>query len=36
MAEHAGVDAKLLIGDDRFSTNPKLNNVRQRLARRRA
>jgi ceramide glucosyltransferase len=27
MARHAGVGAKLLIGDDRVSLNPKLNNV---------
>jgi ceramide glucosyltransferase len=27
MAENAGVCARLLIGDDRVSTNPKLNNV---------
>ncbi|HEY2527418.1 MAG TPA: ceramide glucosyltransferase [Xanthobacteraceae bacterium] len=27
MAEHAGVDARLLVGDERLSTNPKLNNV---------
>jgi ceramide glucosyltransferase len=27
IAEHPGVPAKLLIGDDRVSTNPKLNNV---------
>lgn len=27
MAEHAGAGAKLLIGDDRVSLNPKLNNV---------
>jgi ceramide glucosyltransferase len=27
MAEHPGVNAKLLIGDDRLSSNPKLNNV---------
>jgi ceramide glucosyltransferase len=27
IAEHPGVSAKLLIGDDRVSTNPKLNNV---------
>ncbi len=27
IAEHSGVAAKLLIGDDRVSTNPKLNNV---------
>jgi ceramide glucosyltransferase len=29
MATHAGVDAKLLIADDRFCANPKLNNVRK-------
>ncbi len=27
IAEHAGVDTRLLTGDDRVSTNPKLNNV---------
>jgi ceramide glucosyltransferase len=27
MAEHAGVSARLLIGNDRVSPNPKLNNV---------
>jgi ceramide glucosyltransferase len=27
IAEHAGVRAKLLVGDDRVSSNPKLNNV---------
>jgi ceramide glucosyltransferase len=27
MAQHAGVGARLLIGDDRISANPKLNNV---------
>ncbi|MDE2285165.1 MAG: glycosyltransferase [Hyphomicrobiales bacterium] len=27
MAQHANVGARLLIGDDRISTNPKLNNV---------
>jgi ceramide glucosyltransferase len=27
MAEHAGASAKLLIGEDRVSLNPKLNNV---------
>ncbi len=27
MAEHAGSGARLLIGDDRISSNPKLNNV---------
>jgi ceramide glucosyltransferase len=27
MAENRGIDAKLLIGDDRVSPNPKLNNV---------
>ncbi len=27
MTEHAGVSARLLIGDERVSTNPKLNNV---------
>jgi ceramide glucosyltransferase len=27
IAQHPGVGAKLLIGDDRVSTNPKLNNV---------
>jgi ceramide glucosyltransferase len=27
IAEHTGVNAKLLIGDDRVSSNPKLNNV---------
>jgi ceramide glucosyltransferase len=27
MAEHAGANVRLLIGDDRVSTNPKLNNV---------
>jgi ceramide glucosyltransferase len=27
IAEHPSADAKLLIGDDRVSTNPKLNNV---------
>jgi ceramide glucosyltransferase len=29
MAENAGANAKLLIGDDRGSPNPKLNNVRK-------
>jgi ceramide glucosyltransferase len=29
MARHAGVTARLLVGDDRFSANPKLNNVRK-------
>jgi len=27
IAEHPGVDARLLVGDDRISANPKLNNV---------
>jgi len=27
MARHAGVGARLLVGDDRISANPKLNNV---------
>ena len=27
IAEHAGVQARLLIGDERISSNPKLNNV---------
>jgi ceramide glucosyltransferase len=27
MAKHAGADARLLIGDERISSNPKLNNV---------
>jgi ceramide glucosyltransferase len=27
MAQHAGVGARLLIGDDRISANPKLNNL---------
>jgi ceramide glucosyltransferase len=27
MAEHAGSDARLLVGDERASSNPKLNNV---------
>lgn len=27
MVEHAGIDARLLVGDERPSTNPKLNNV---------
>jgi ceramide glucosyltransferase len=27
IAEHAGVSARLLVGDDRVSSNPKLNNV---------
>jgi ceramide glucosyltransferase len=27
MAEHAGANAKLLVGDERISSNPKLNNV---------
>jgi ceramide glucosyltransferase len=27
IADHAGVQARLLIGDERISTNPKLNNV---------
>jgi ceramide glucosyltransferase len=27
LAEHPGIDAKLLVGDDRLSNNPKLNNV---------
>jgi ceramide glucosyltransferase len=27
IAEHPGIDAKLLVGDDRLSNNPKLNNV---------
>ena len=27
MAEHAGAGARLLIGDERVSNNPKLNNV---------
>ena len=27
MADHAGVNARLLVGDDRVSANPKLNNV---------
>ena len=29
MAEYAGAGSKLLIGDDRVSSNPKLNNVRK-------
>ena len=27
IAEHAGIDARLLVGDERISSNPKLNNV---------
>lgn len=27
MAEHPGIDARILIGDERISENPKLNNV---------
>ena len=34
MAAHPGASARLLVGDDRVSPNPKLNNVRQGLARR--
>ena len=29
MAEHPGANAKLLIGDDRLSNNPKLNNIQK-------